>query len=613
MKRINTVVGFGLFFLIIGLCIGFTFLFHKQEKKYSEFIISVNPRKNMDQVLKVADQYGFSMQAREFAFKAENSFTRKHKLYKVFKYDIQPEEINDVLDAFSRLKAESLIQAVEPNYQVKTFANDTLYKKQWNLQQLKMDDVWKKATGKGVVVAVIDTGVSTKLGDLSAARLVKGYNFVTRNKQFEDDHGHGSHVAGTIAQDTNNNKGVAGIAYDARIMPLKVLDKSGRGNIMGIAEAIVYAVDNGAHVINMSLGGGGFSQVLKDACDYAYEKNVIVVAAAGNENNRSSSYPGRYESVISVAASNPDFERSYFSNYGTGVDVIAPGGEMKNKSASGILQNAPDFLPERNGNLITEGNDAYYFFQGTSMASPHVAGISAVLYQLGVKKPADMRKLLIASSEKKIADLPLVNPVGAITKLSGGPIKGPDKIPVEPEKPRFNTGPITTSTTISLLTLLVAFIMYFIFNKTRKKVRAIENLNKPMTFLGLILGANGIALAGYFLQRIFPFTFLPERFTGLLFNSILDYDRVLFFLSKPSLFWHNFLIPLFFMIVLNFKDETKRRFTVGLILGFAAKLISDGIFVREMALIPDGFPAMFFLVINGLIVFLLPYVLVKNE
>lgn len=612
MKRIDTLAGFGVFSLIIGLCLGAAFLFRGQEKSYSEFLISVNPQKSTAEVEKVAAKYGFKVEPREFAFKSENSFTRKHKLFKVYKYDIKPEDLNDVLGAFSSLQAENLIQAIEPNYHVSALSADPLYEKQWNLKHFKMEEVWKKSTGKGVIVAVIDTGVSTNLKDLSASKLVKGYNFVARNDKFEDDQGHGSHVAGTIAQDTNNNIGVAGIAYDAKIMPLKVLDSSGRGNIMDIAEAIVYAVDNGANVINMSLGGGGFSQVLKDACDYAVEKNVIVVAAAGNDNRRFSSYPGRYDSVISVASAGPGLERAFYSNYGEGVDVIAPGGETRSDVSGGVLQNAPDFLSEKYPGFIKEGNSFFYYFQGTSMASPHVAGVSALLYQMGVKEPERMRQLLMASSEKKIENISLVNPMGAINNLKKS-IDLPGKTPATPDNPRFNTGPVTTSLGVSLLTLLLGLILLITFDKTRKKFHAIENIHKPLTYLGLILGATGLSLAGTFLQNIFPFTILPDRFNGLLFNSILDYARVLFFLNKPVFLWHNFLIPLFFMILLNFKSQTKRCFSVGLLLGFAAKLIGDGLFVREMLWIPDGLPALLFLVVNGLIVFALPYVLVKNE
>src|SRR6476646_9494477 len=130
------------------------------------------------------------------------------------------------------------------------FPNDACYKYQWHMRQLGMPDAWKRGTGKGVVVAVIDTGV-TKVGDLAETKFVPGYNFLANNANAADDHGHGTHVAGTIAQSTNNKVGVAGVAYGATIMPLKVLSSRGSGSVAGIAQAIRWAADHGANVINM--------------------------------------------------------------------------------------------------------------------------------------------------------------------------------------------------------------------------------------------------------------------------------------------------------------------------------------------------------------------------
>jgi serine protease len=170
----------------------------------------------------------------------------------------------------TKLQASSLskdIESIEPNYIYHK------YSKQWHLRSIHIEQAWEENRGKGITVAIIDTGVS-KVPDLEQTEFVKGYDFVNDKVNADDDNGHGTHVAGTVAQSTNNNYGVAGIAYEAKIMPLKVLSGSGGGTISDIAEAIRFAADNKANIINMSLGGGGESQVMKDAIDYAHKKGV---------------------------------------------------------------------------------------------------------------------------------------------------------------------------------------------------------------------------------------------------------------------------------------------------------------------------------------------------
>ena len=181
----------------------------------------------------------------------------------------------------------------------KSFPNDACFKYQWHLRQIGMPAAWKQGNGKGAVVAVIDTGV-TKVGDLADTKFVPGYNFVANNANADDDHGHGTHVAGTIAESTNNGIGVAGVAYGASIMPLKVLSARGSGSMGGIAQAIRWAADHGANVINMSLGGPFAVSTLASAVKYAHGKGVVVVAAAGNDGRGKVGYPARYPGVIAV-------------------------------------------------------------------------------------------------------------------------------------------------------------------------------------------------------------------------------------------------------------------------------------------------------------------------
>ena len=328
MQNKSGLVRLTVVFALFGVAIAYVFATKKDERRYDEILVRVNVGQRASDIRKIAREHGFSVRERKFVV-GPNAWTRRNRTLSIYKYDIDPAKLNRVVSALGALRTKTgAVASIEPNFRVRAFAapNDPLYAKQWNLHRMKVEDLWRKADGSGVIVAVIDTGVSTKLADLDPKRLVKGFNFITRDESFEDDHGHGSHVAGTIAQDTNNGIGVAGIAPKARIMPLKVLSREGGGSTLDIAEAIVYAADNGAHIINMSLGGGAYTQVLEDACAYAQQKGAIVIAAAGNEGQPVSSFPARYQTVISVAASGPRDELAPYSNHGQGVDVIAPGG-----------------------------------------------------------------------------------------------------------------------------------------------------------------------------------------------------------------------------------------------------------------------------------------------
>ncbi len=273
--------------------------------------------------------------------------------------------------------------------------NDPLYAHQWNFKHLEMEKAWENSRqGKGVIVAVIDTGVAYKdhpkvnaLEDMNETDFTKGVSFTRRGlPDGLDDHAHGSHVAGTIAQSTDNGLGVAGIAPKATIMPLKVLSASGSGSTEDIANAIRYAADNGAHVINMSLGGPYPSDIMEDAVNYAHEKGVTVVCAAGNDSSSRAGYPAGYDKCISVSSTDREKKLSWYSNYGNSIFVAAPGGDTRNDAYNGILQNTID--PR---NIKRQG---YYGFQGTSMAAPHVAGVAALIVGEGVKDNEEVWRIL---------------------------------------------------------------------------------------------------------------------------------------------------------------------------------------------------------------------------
>jgi serine protease len=301
------------------------------------------------------------------------------------------EETDEAMAAGGTLEAQCSVPGTTSE-----FPNDTCFKHQWHLQQIGTPTAWKRGNGAGAVVAVIDTGVS-KVADLGATKFVDGFNFITNNADAADDHGHGTHVAGTIAQSTNNKLGVAGVAYGASIMPLKVLSARGSGSVAGIAQAIRWAADHGANVINMSLGGPTAIGTMGSAVKYARDKGVTVIAAAGNDGRGKVSFPARYPGVIAVAATQFDESTTFYSNWGPEIDIAAPGGNTRvDQNGDGM----PDGVLQHTIVPTDTSRTDYLWFMGTSMASPHVAGVAALIVGSGVKKPDAVEEILLGSARR---------------------------------------------------------------------------------------------------------------------------------------------------------------------------------------------------------------------
>jgi len=246
---------------------------------------------------------------------------------------------------------------------------------------VKAVPAWDEAKGDAeVVIAVLDTGVDREHIDLSAKVVSPGHDFANDDDDAADDHWHGTHVAGIAAADTGNAAGVAGVAWNCRILPVKVVDNNGDGYYSWIIDGIIWATDQGADVINISLGGDVADEYLEDACRYAHDHGVVVVAAAGNDAGPVL-YPAAYdETVLAVAASDYNDAIASFSNFGPEIDVAAPGAWILGPAPQ--IYVGPEELP-------------YYFASGTSAAAPHVSGLAALIRSLKPDLTADQIMMVI--------------------------------------------------------------------------------------------------------------------------------------------------------------------------------------------------------------------------
>ena len=360
--------------------------------------------------------------------------------------------------------------------------NDTQYGQQWHYFEatggLNLPAAWDKSTGSGVVVAVIDTGYRPH-ADL-AANILPGYDFINDTFVSNDGNGrdnsaldpgdavaagacgggqptqsqpsswHGTHVAGTIAALTNNSSGVGGVAFGAKLLPLRALGKCG-GYTSDIAAGIVWASGgsvpgvpanpNPARVINMSLGGSGACDAAsQDAINSARSRGTVVVVAAGNSNANAANFsPASCAGVVSVAATNRGGGRAYYSNFGAAVSVAAPGGDMRSGAANGILSTL-------NNGASAPGADSFAYYQGTSMAAPHVAGVVALmLAKNGSLTPDDVAARLKSSARAfpsacSQCGAGIVDASAAVDAAGGGPPPPPPPASGNEVEPNNSTG-----------------------------------------------------------------------------------------------------------------------------------------------------------------------------
>ncbi|MFN7151537.1 MAG: S8 family peptidase, partial [Microthrixaceae bacterium] len=294
--------------------------------------------------------------------------------------------VHDAASVVDELEADGTLDvvAIEPPEQVSlattgVAATDPRRSEQWALNDLTIESAWTRSRGAQVDIAVIDTGVAATHPDLrgkvcGGVAYLGGDGVARTGKGATDPHGHGTHVAGIAAASSDDGVGIAGVAPDARIMAIRVMDAQGHGYTSDVARGITWAVDHGAEVVNLSLGGPA-TPSMRLAVDYALNNGVVVVAAAGNDHQTGDdpSYPGAYEGAIAVASYDSNGTVSSFSTRGDYVDVAAPGSSI----------------------LSTLNTGDWVRMSGTSMATPHVAGIAALLIaQQPSRTPAQVRERL---------------------------------------------------------------------------------------------------------------------------------------------------------------------------------------------------------------------------
>jgi thermitase len=289
----------------------------------------------------------------------------------------------EVLRTVEELQNLPGVEYAEPNfftYVVGTTPDDPGWVNQYGLRRIRAPDGWDHDTGSvTVMIAIIDTGVALGHPDLQA-KIVPGYDFVNSDSDPMDDHGHGTHVAGIAAASTDNNFGMAGVSWGARIMPIKVLSSAGSGTYANLAAGMIWAVDHGAQVLNLSLGGITPSGVLEDAVNYGYGHGAVMIAAAGNDGINFVRFPARLPHVIAIAATDQTNNRASFSNYGSQIDLSAPGLSI----------------------WSTEMGGGFGYRDGSSMSTPFVSGLAAILVGLPGPYSPDLIEYEMESTAKDL-------------------------------------------------------------------------------------------------------------------------------------------------------------------------------------------------------------------
>jgi subtilisin family serine protease len=326
--------------------------------------------------------------------------------------------------ALASLRSEASVESVERDVFLEaldTVPNDALWPTQWGWRLVGAPRAWDASRGApGIVIAVLDTGVDAQHPDLTGST-VAGHDFVNDDADASDDHGHGTTAAGVIAARTNNGEGQSGVCWSCSLMPVKVLDSRGSGKTSTIALGIAWAAERGARVLNMSFGGPGTTDTLRAAVSYAASKGAVLIASAGNSGAETPFYPAAYEQVLSVAATTETDERYSWSNFGSWVQVAAPG-----------------------CNTATNAGGGYVEFCGTSSSAPMVSGIAGLAIALNPNAAKATIDQAIAASATPLPGIVRFGRVNAPTVMSAVSSTGgstPVQQPPPPPPPPVVTPP----------------------------------------------------------------------------------------------------------------------------------------------------------------------------
>lgn len=293
-------------------------------------------------------------------------------------YIARPSEDEELEEWLSRWMIDSNVEYVHYSGSLELYAtpNDSLYKNQSYLQQIHAEEAWDVSKeNTEITIAIVDTGIDLKHPDL-ISNVVSGVNLITPGNSPQDDHGHGTAVAGVVAAIGNNTKGVTGLAWKAKLMPIKAIEEDGQGNEDKLGEGILYAVDHGAKIIVLSVGLHRYSPFLQEVSEYAEKKGVLLIAAVGNE-GKDVKYPAAFPSVVAVGSVGTDNKVKLESNYGSEVDIVAPWKVYTTALGGG-----------------------YGYQQGTSMGAPQVAGAAALIWGKNPDySPTEVRNQLVQTAE----------------------------------------------------------------------------------------------------------------------------------------------------------------------------------------------------------------------